>query len=513
MIINEKYLQDIDDDDEDVVVDMPHKVVSDKTAFEHHVIVELKNTHLRITPTRYQTEKSLKDGKLTYGVMNDIYDTIDSYMDSILSVSDYKINIKMRFKKNDYLRREEVEPPYDSDEDYGTEGDFRPDQEVIHNIRFEIDFDSKRMSFEQLNSIVHLITDNINDIKEKHSFNNSNPFLLSYFYYTIDGIEFKVKSNDLSYYMKNAVGGLFKSKADKAQIEKPNPKKLEYKDNCRLSSNSEKTIDEFRFGDLLYETENGELVSQSTDENGKKNTAIAVNIFPERFMSLRFMSLYNPTVGTKRFSKKECLMPYGSKGTQQNAFNAPSFDARYGNAQNHQLSDYSGVEDYKMMLQYMNKSLKNNDVHTTYVPNSNVKGLLQGAYCTYLFHTKGTESKQWYVPSPSELYYAFGGQSFVSAHQGEYVQQMINKSKVVTNIEGDKFNNIDILMWRFENEHHIKMPWMTGDVSLELMTSREQNRNACVSMNVHTKAHIGFSNTQCDKSTPTAVLPFIHINP
>ena len=50
-------------------------------------------------------------------------------------------------------------------------------------------------------------------------------------------------------------------------------------------------------------------------------------------------------------------------------------------------------------------------------------------------------------------------------------------------------------MWRFENEHHMKIPWMTGDVSLELMTSREQNRNACVSMNVHTKAHIGFSNT------------------
>ena len=45
--------------------------------------------------------------------------------------------------------------------------------------------------------------------------------------------------------MKNAVGGLFKSKADRVQIEKPNPKKLEYKDNCRLSSNSEKTIDEF----------------------------------------------------------------------------------------------------------------------------------------------------------------------------------------------------------------------------------------------------------------------------
>ena len=283
------------------------------------------------------------------------------------------------------------------------------------------------MSFEQLNGIVHLVVDVIDYIKEKRSFNNGETLKLSDFYYSIDEIEFEAKGNDLTYCMKKAVGGLFKARTDRVQIEKPNPKKLIYKDNCRLSSKSEKTIDEFRFGDLLYETENGELVSQSTDENGKKNTAIAVNIFPRRFMSLRFMSLYNPTVGTKRFSKKECLMPYGSKGTQQNATNAPSFCAREGNTQNHQLSEYSGIEDYKMMLYYMNKSLKKEDVHTTYVPKSNVKGLLQGAYCTYLFHTKGTESGQWYLPSPSELYYALGGQSFVSTHQGEYVQQMIDK--------------------------------------------------------------------------------------
>ena len=96
--------------------------------------------------------------------MNDIYDTIDSYMENVISVSDYKINIKMRFKKDDHIHFDDVEPPYDSDEDYGTEGDFRPDQEVVYNIRFEIDFDSKRMNFEQLNGIVHLITDFIFEI-------------------------------------------------------------------------------------------------------------------------------------------------------------------------------------------------------------------------------------------------------------------------------------------------------------------------------------------------------------
>ena len=61
MIINEKYLQDIDDDDEDDVVDMPNrKVVSDKNSFEHHVIVELKDTYLLIAPTKFQLEKNLK---------------------------------------------------------------------------------------------------------------------------------------------------------------------------------------------------------------------------------------------------------------------------------------------------------------------------------------------------------------------------------------------------------------------------------------------------------------------
>ena len=61
MIINEKYLQDIDDDDEDEIVDMPNrKIVSDKTTFEHHVIVELNNTYLLIAPTKFQLEKNLK---------------------------------------------------------------------------------------------------------------------------------------------------------------------------------------------------------------------------------------------------------------------------------------------------------------------------------------------------------------------------------------------------------------------------------------------------------------------
>ena len=104
MIINEKYIQDIDDeDDESEVIYTPNKkVVFDKNTFDHHIIIEIEDAYLRITPTKYQSINKLKFGRLTYGMMNDIYDSIDSYIESIMAISDYKINIKMHFKEDCY---------------------------------------------------------------------------------------------------------------------------------------------------------------------------------------------------------------------------------------------------------------------------------------------------------------------------------------------------------------------------------------------------------------------------
>ena len=90
---------------------------------------------------------------------------------------------------------------------------------------------------------------------------------------------------------------------------------------------------------------------------------------------------------------------------------------------------------------------------------------------------------------------------------------MKNKLMVVSDRNGDKFNNVQVLMWRFENEYHMKMPWLTIDAVLELMTSREQSRNTCTSMDIQNKVHLCYSDTQCEKSKLIAVLPFIHINP
>ena len=87
MIINEKYLQDIDDDDnDDVLSDQPSasRVMGNANAeFDHYVRI----WYSYMFKTR-PDDSNRKDGDLTYGTFTEIYDQIDDFMDSIISVSE-----------------------------------------------------------------------------------------------------------------------------------------------------------------------------------------------------------------------------------------------------------------------------------------------------------------------------------------------------------------------------------------------------------------------------------------
>ena len=92
MIINEKYLQDIDDDDnDDVLSDQPSasRVMGNANAiFDHYVRIW------------YSYMFTIQPNNLTYGTFTEIYDQIDDFMDSIISVSDYHIKITAVIDEN-----------------------------------------------------------------------------------------------------------------------------------------------------------------------------------------------------------------------------------------------------------------------------------------------------------------------------------------------------------------------------------------------------------------------------
>lgn len=61
MIINEKYIRDIDDEDDDFDDGMSQtRHISDKTMFEHYVTVSIENTYFKVQPSKFMFNRRLQ---------------------------------------------------------------------------------------------------------------------------------------------------------------------------------------------------------------------------------------------------------------------------------------------------------------------------------------------------------------------------------------------------------------------------------------------------------------------
>ena len=114
----------------------------------------------------------------------------------------------------------------------------------------------------------------------------------------------------------------------KDEMEIPDRKVFRYNgsNTNHISELSEKGIDEFKFGDVLYSTYSGDLVSQAKNSDGSKNIPIAICFRStkgdHRFVSLNMMSRHNPSVGQKSFSYDADII-WGAKGVNVGCINAP----------------------------------------------------------------------------------------------------------------------------------------------------------------------------------------------
>ena len=334
-------------------------------------------------------------------------------MDSMISVTDYHIRITAILAKANpnWWVSPNIPPNYDSDIDYGKMDEFDYETEAeMYNFTIEVKYNCNRMTFEQFLKIIFEVR---RQFKEIYILSySSTAYTASALNYDIDGFTDIKMDNNHAYILKQHFNEIFPSRI-KQQDDASYPNEFEYKNDAVMSKKSEKMLYEFVFGDILYETSDGELVSQEFDENGKKNDPIGIYVLPYRFMSLRYMSTADPNHGSKRFNYEENLLLYGASGARIDAGNAPFKGAKYGNTdEDYRQVHVSGESDFRKMLDYMNKTYdKRNSDKSAYFSNhitrENQKGLLQGALCTYRFHTKGTKQGNWYIPSPSELYYLF----------------------------------------------------------------------------------------------------------
>ena len=221
------------------------------------------------------------------------------------------------------------------------------------------------------------------------------------------------EGRDVVYKAKDIFNSVMK--VDDADVNLPKNLGLKYNGNMRhISPNSEKSVDEFEFGDVLYATTSGELVSQASSD-GQKNVPIAICTLSRpkdhRFISLNYMSRMDTYKGSKR-KTQDTEIPFGAFGVSLKTENAPGigFDASLQGKP--EFYSITGEKDFESCLDYMNlcynksnrRACEQSLYFAQHLPFSNMKGMLQAVLCVNRFKTLGTDSGDWYLPCQAELY-------------------------------------------------------------------------------------------------------------
>ena len=399
MIINEKYLQDIDDEDEEVEVS--DGILNNHNRYEFEVTLEYDKD---VPIWGYTDSGECPDELPGFSTDDFLYYKyrLENILDSLYIVQDYSIRI-------------------------WTQGSIQFDTDDMSNYNTKV-FDEKYIEI----PTVMIRFNTYASPTYKRFYEVIQKLCISYTKF-IDVFDYyKDDSSHRDYYLSVTVNGFLingfrnvayklKSHFDsimgiKEEMEIPDRKVFRYNgsNSNHISELSEKGIDEFKFGDVLYSTYSGDLVSQDKNSDGTKNSPIAICFRSakgdHRFVSLNMMSRHNPSVGQRKFSY-DAEIPWGAKGVMVGCTNALYVQTQQMLELITESELVTGEKDTHKGLAYMTNCYRNKtnrscdkDVYfSNDLPFENTKGLLQSFLCVNRFHTKGTKPGDWYFPSVSEV--------------------------------------------------------------------------------------------------------------
>ena len=252
MIINEKYLQDIDDEDDDVITSNSNEFNNNKKHLDYDFTVKTYNDRM---VTQYQHIYEKNNVKLcTFGDYIDYYEYVKDVVEDNICVENCYVSASFSYMDNEYTTDEMDKIPMDT----VCEGMQIEVPEIL--VKFNVNKRTRFKEFYQLlMSLQHCLQQFVKkfDYRGLDSGNNDPVFVLND---SIIG-----ERRDVVYKAKEIFNSVMK--VDVVADNLPKNLGLKYNGNVRhISPNSEKTVDEFEFGDVLYATTSGELVSQASSD-------------------------------------------------------------------------------------------------------------------------------------------------------------------------------------------------------------------------------------------------------
>ena len=406
MIINEKYLQDIDDEDDDVEVS--NEILNNHNRYDFEITLEYDKD---VPIWGYTPSGECPDELPGLSTDDFLYYKyrLENILDSLYIVQDYSIRI---------WTQGHIKFDTDDMSNYNTTV-FDEKYIEIPNvmIRFNTYASPTYKKFYEV--IQKLCISYTKFIDVFDYYRDDSSYRESYLSVTVNGFLINGFRN-VAYKLKSHFDSIM---GFKDEMEIPDRKVFRYNGSNanHISELSEKGIDEFKFGDVLYSTYSGDLVSQAKNSDGSKNSPIAICFRSakgdHRFVSLNMMSRHNPSVGQRKFSY-DAEIPWGAKGVKVGCTNALYVQTQQTTLElitKWELITESelvtGEKDTQQGLDYMTKCYRNKtkracdkDVYfSNDLPFENTRGLLQSFLCVNRFHTKGTKPGDWYFPSVIEV--------------------------------------------------------------------------------------------------------------
>lgn len=399
MIINEKYLMDIDDED-DVITSNSNDFNNNKKHLDYDFTVKTYNDRMLMQYQHIYEKNTVK--LCTFGDYIDYYEYVKDIVEDSFCVEDCYVCATFSYMGKDYSTDEMDKIPMD------TVCEVMSLDVPLIIVKFNV---YKNARFKEFYQLLQNLQNCLKWFIKKFDcrtnwLENNKPELILNASVIKDG-------RDVVYDAKKMFDSVMK--VDEVAGNLPKNLGLKYNGNVRhISPNSEKSIDEFEFGDVLYATMSGELVSQASSD-GQKNVPIAICTLSRpkdhRFISLNYMSRMDTYKGSKRRTL-DTEIPFGAFGVSLKTENAPGigYDAALQNQP--VFYDVTGEKDFETCLDYMNlcynkssrRACDKSLYFSQHLPFSNMKGMLQAVLCVNRFRTLGTDSGDWYLPCQAELY-------------------------------------------------------------------------------------------------------------
>lgn len=174
----------------------------------------------------------------------------------------------------------------------------------------------------------------------------------------------------------------------------------------KLSSISEKKLKDFKPGDFLFVDASDNLVSQDTDDSGRKNKLIAINVSEGTFASIKYLNVLTPDSGTYKLGEYLKEPPYQIVYGLDNTVIMQRYLKKKSSVTGYEVNDY--------ILKMISKKCGEPNWNTSSLGAVRFGPQISGTYHSPLFisawrfHTAGTERGNWYIPTMKEL------ESFVS---------------------------------------------------------------------------------------------------